>query len=221
MHGIDTEPGIVPNAIKLLTENRELKIHCSFYEIYNNKIADLLEGNGSQVDVGTNLGRVKNLKEVHIQSIDQFQEVFASANANRKVAATNRNNYSSRSHAAIQVRLNCVINNKNVESNLILFDMAGSENAVDHSDGSSKEKRSEEMSNINTSVVTFGTMVDSLKNGSFVDYRSSKLTLMLKPYFTTNFKTLIITTISQESKYYSVSKNSLSLAASAIKIKMN
>lgn len=222
LHGNNNEPGIIPNAIKFLIENdtnSELQIYCSCYEIYNDTIADLIKGNGSTIDVAINHGCVDNLKEVQIQSIEHFQNIFASANANRKVAETNRNTSSSRSHAAIQVRLNRVVDNKNVESNLILFDLAGNENANDHIDGGSKEKRSEEMSKINKSLLAFRTVMDSLENGTFPDYRSSKLMFMLKPYFTSKFKTLIITTISQDSKYFSTSKESLSLAAKAIKIK--
>lgn len=201
--------------------NGEFQIHCSCYEIYNDTIVDLIDENGSTINCGTNPGRVKNLKEVHIQSIEQFQKMFSSANANRKVAETNRNSSSSRSHAAIQVRLNRVNGNQNVESNLIFFDLAGNENANDHSNGDSKEKRSGEMSYINKSLITFRTVVDSLASGTFPDYRSSKLMFMLKPYFASNFKTLILTTISQENKYFSASKESLSLAATAIKIKIN
>lgn len=77
------------------------------------------------------------------------------------------------------------------------------------------------MTNINKSVNNFRNVIESLKKKEAApDFRSSKLTYMLKPALTTN-KTLIITTISQKNEHFSPSKNSLMLARSASEIKTN
>lgn len=218
MYGSETDVGIIPNSIDLLVENfQNGEIHCSFFEIYNEIVVDLLKKDNPTKILN---GRVTNLVEHHIQSADQFNKILAIANGNRTIAATQRNQGSSRSHGVVQVRLNGSQNNKPFESYFILLDLAGVENANDHLDEIEKSKRAVEMSNINKSVSALRTVVETLTKGSgFPDFRSSKLTHVLKPCLSTNFKTMFIATVSQQYKYFATSKDTLSLAKAAIKIK--
>lgn len=234
MEGCEADPGIILNSIMFLINEKQkfpLEINCSLAEIYNEKLNDLLLGEHETTSKpisicqkisisGSTENRLTNSKEVCIQSIDQFKDVFESANKRRKVAATQRNNGSSRSHAVIQVTLKGRKNNKKFESNLLICDLAGSENAGDHLTGGQPTMRSMEMNNINKSLSAFGTVIENLKKKEVADYRSSLLTQLLKPSLSSNTKTLIITTVSQDVIYLGSSKHSLCLANAARKIKI-
>lgn len=235
MFGKTSDPGIVPRGIEFLIHQEKFSLCCSFFEIYNETFIDLLREESEQkqnpveihlknIGSGKSAERVSNLKEVQIQSIEQFQEAFKSANERRATAETLRNQDSSRSHAVIQISLKGLSceKNKQIESNIILLDFAGCENSNDHLVDNNGSKRSAEMSNINKSINRFETVLDGLgKKQAFVDFRSSKLTHLLKPCLSTNTKTLIITTAAQELKYISASKAALKVASSANRIKMN
>lgn len=234
IEGCETDPGVIPNTMHLLInekQTRPFEITCSFVEIYNEKLTDLLleehETSSNPVSIrsttsisGSTENDVADLKEVSIQSMDEFRKIFASAIKRRKVGATKRNQSSSRSHAVTRVILKGERNGKQFRSNLTIFDLAGAENAGDHMNEGDTAKRSVEMANINKSVTAFGTVIEKLKKKVFADFRSSQLTQLLKPSLTSNTKTLIITTISQESAYLGTSKHSLSLCNAANQIKV-
>lgn len=225
MHGTATDPGIIPRSIDFFLNDRRSRVdlHCSFFEIYNEKFIDLLRnvGETDEKPVCIMADRISNLKEVVIESIEQFKELSKIVNDRRKIASTQRNFGSSRSHAIVHLRLNGTLDEKRFQSTFMLFDLAGTENANDHFNGADRDQRTTEMTNINRSVSGFRTVIENLKKGeTVIDYRSSKLTHLLKPCLTDNTKTLLITTISQEVKYFSASKESLGLAKSAIKIQV-
>lgn len=226
MEGTETDPGVIPNVINFLINEKQrvsFEIICSFFEIYNEKLLDLSLKNDATSDklrIRSTGSGVANLNEFHIQTMDDFKENFKSAIKRRNVAPTQRNHGSSRSHAAVQVNLKGKRNGKAFESNLLICDLAGAENADDHLNIGETSQRATEMSNINKSLSTFGTVIENLKKNEFADFRSSQLTQLLKPSLTANTKTLVITTISQESKFLAISKNSLCLAKSAKQIKI-
>lgn len=200
------------------------------FEIYNEAFNDLLldEKKPSQKPVvigfekritGDLEERVKNLTEVCIETMDQFNHFSELANSRRKIASTQRNFNSSRSHGIVQVKLEGYFNGKPFNSILMLLDLAGSENANDHLELDVKnQERVGEMKKINQSICAFGTLINNLKKGGIADFRSTKLTSLLKPFLTSNSKTFIVTTAAQELKYFSTSKASLTLASTAIGI---
>lgn len=187
MEGSRNDPGVIPNVINfLINENQKsaFEIKCSFVEIYNEKLIDLsLNDNETAKDsvcirptktiLGLTENRMTNLKESGIQSVDQFNKIFSSVIKRRKVAATQRNQGSSRSHAVVQINLKGQQNDRAFESNLLILDLAGAENAGDHMNDGETSKRSTEMANINKSLSTFRTAIESSKKAEVVDYRSS------------------------------------------------
>lgn len=222
MSGSQGDVGIIPRSIQLLSDNmKNGEINISYFEIYNDNIVDLLKGS-EDLDVTLKImdSRVHNLVERRIQSAQHFAQIIAEGNKNRTSASTHRNHGSSRSHAILQVKLCGIHNDKNFESELILVDLAGTENSNDHFDGADKIKRAAELSNINKSVLALRTMLESLKKKETVDFRSSKLTHTLKRYFTMKYKTVFLATVSQESKYLATSKETLALIKSAMEIKI-
>lgn len=222
MSGSQDDVGILPRSIQLLTDNmKDGAITISFFEIYNDNIVDLLKSS-DELDVTLKIldGQVRNLAKRRIQSAEHFAKIIAEATKNRTSASTHRNQGSSRSHAILQVNLSGEYNGKQFESELILVDLAGTENSNDHFDGTDKNKRAAELANINKSVSALRTMLESMKKKENVDYRSCKLTHILKRYFSTTCKTLLLATVSQESKYFATSKETLALVKSAMEIKM-
>lgn len=231
MNGTEQDLGLVPKCIEFLINSKpkcNLEIRCSMFEIYNEVFNDLLyDGTApSKISIqlqnaitGDKIERVGNVAEILIDSLEQFNELSALAYKRRKVAATHRNNQSSRSHAILQFKLNGISEDKRFESYLLLLDLAGVECSDDHL--SADQNRLKEMMKINTSIFAFGSMIENLRKGcQVIDFRSSKLTRLLKPYITSNSKTLIIATAAQDTKYLATSKNSLSLASSARKISL-
>ncbi|KAL4578559.1 hypothetical protein LXL04_014683 [Taraxacum kok-saghyz] len=191
---------------------REEKIQytckCSFLEIYNEQILDLLDPSSSNLQIREDTKKgvyVDNLKEIEVTSArDVIQQLIQGA-SNRKVASTNMNRASSRSHSVFT----CIIESKWVSqgvthhrfARLNLVDLAGSERQK--SSGAEGE-RLKEATNINKSLSTLGLVIMNLVNVSngkslHVPYRDSKLTFLLQDSLGGNSKTTIIANISPSS----------------------
>ncbi|KAJ0979998.1 hypothetical protein J5N97_015472 [Dioscorea zingiberensis] len=178
---------------------------CSFLEIYNEQITDLLEPSSTNLqmreDVKTRV-YVENLKECEVSSVKDVLELLLKGAANRKIAATNMNSESSRSHCVFT----CIIESRWEEDSLQrhrfgrlnLVDLAGSER---QKSSGAEGDRLKEAANINRSLSTLGlvimTLVD-IANGRnrHVPYRDSKLTFLLQDSLGGNSKTTIIATVS-------------------------
>ncbi|OMO77011.1 hypothetical protein COLO4_25387 [Corchorus olitorius] len=178
---------------------------CSFLEIYNEQILDLLDPSSTNLQIREDIKKgvhVENLKEIEVTSArDVIQQLIQGA-ANRKVAATNMNRASSRSHSVFT----CIIESKwdsqgvthHRFARLNLVDLAGSERQK--SSGAEGE-RLKEATNINKSLSTLGLVIMNLVNMSngkslHVPYRDSKLTFLLQDSLGGNAKTIIIANIS-------------------------
>ncbi|KAL5574549.1 hypothetical protein UlMin_016248 [Ulmus minor] len=181
---------------------------CSFLEIYNEQILDLLDPSSINLQIREDVKKgvyVENLKEIEVTSArDVIQQLIEGA-ANRKVAATNMNLASSRSHSVFT----CIIESKwdsqgvthHRFARLNLVDLAGSERQK--SSGAEGE-RLKEATNINKSLSTLGLVIMNLVNISngkslHVPYRDSKLTFLLQDSLGGNSKTTIIANISPSS----------------------
>lgn len=234
MYGSDDEPGIIPKSMHLLIEHfqayADFAITASFYEIYNEKVIDLLceSEEKSQATVrlvkvqdGKMEERVTNLREKTIESVAHFNEFFLTAKKHRRMAATKRNGNSSRSHSMVEINLKYLKGDEKCQPNILFVDLAGCENGNDHLDDANKQQRNIEMGMINKSISSFTTVMNSLKSCSkTTDFRSSKLTYILKRCFT-NSKMLLVATASQEKNFLSTSKETFKLANNSEKISIN
>ncbi|KAL8115470.1 kinesin-like protein KIN-12E [Apium graveolens] len=191
---------------------REEKIRytckCSFLEIYNEQILDLLDPSSINLQIREDTKKgvyVDNLTEVEVSSSRDVLQQLVQGSANRKVAATNMNRASSRSHSVFT----CIIESKwesqgvthHRFARLNLVDLAGSERQK--SSGAEGE-RLKEATNINKSLSTLGLVIMnlvSISNGKslHVPYRDSKLTFLLQDSLGGNSKTTIIANISPSS----------------------
>uniref|UniRef100_A0A7N0UNM6 Kinesin motor domain-containing protein n=1 Tax=Kalanchoe fedtschenkoi TaxID=63787 RepID=A0A7N0UNM6_KALFE len=186
-------------------EKLKFTCKCSFLEIYNEQILDLLDPSSNNLQIREDHKRgvyVENLKEVEVLSSRDVMQQLLEGAVNRKVAATNMNLASSRSHSVFT----CVIESKwesqgvnhHRFARLHLVDLAGSERQK--SSGAEGE-RLKEATNINKSLSTLGLVIMnlvSISNGRslHVPYRDSKLTFLLQDSLGGNSKTIIIANIS-------------------------
>nr|XP_019705878.1 kinesin-like protein KIN-12E isoform X1 [Elaeis guineensis] len=186
-------------------EQLKYSCKCSFLEIYNEQITDLLEPSSTNLQLREDLKKgvyVENLKEFEVSSVKDVLELLIQGAANRKMAATHMNLESSRSHSV----LTCVIESRWEKDSMThlrfgrlnLVDLAGSERQK--SSGAEGE-RLKEAANINRSLSTLGlvimTLVD-IANGKsrHVPYRDSRLTFLLQDSLGGNSKTTIIANVS-------------------------
>ncbi|XP_016547589.1 kinesin-like protein KIN-12E isoform X2 [Capsicum annuum] len=189
-------------------ENIKFTCRCSFLEIYNEQILDLLNPSSVNLQIREDIKKgihVEDLTEIEVTSARDVMQQLLQGAANRKVAATNMNRASSRSHSVFT----CVIESKWESQGVThhrfarfnLVDLAGSERQK--SSGAEGE-RLKEATNINKSLSTLGLVIMnlvSISNGKshHVPYRDSKLTFLLQDSLGGNAKTCIIANISPSS----------------------
>ncbi|KAF7823159.1 kinesin-like protein KIN-12E [Senna tora] len=189
-------------------EKLKFTCKCSFLEIYNEQILDLLEPSSNNLQIREDSKKgvyVESLKEVEVTSARDVIQQLIQGSANRKVAATNMNRASSRSHSVFT----CIIESKWESQGVIhhrfarlnLVDLAGSERQK--SSGAEGE-RLKEATNINKSLSTLGLVIMnlvSISNGKslHVPYRDSKLTFLLQDSLGGNSKTIIIANVTPSS----------------------
>ncbi|KAL2331862.1 hypothetical protein Fmac_019443 [Flemingia macrophylla] len=183
-------------------EKLKFTCKCSFLEIYNEQILDLLDPSSNNLQIREDSKKgvyVENLKETEvtyareviqllIQACDDFIFAldFLFSTSTVKVAATNMNRASSRSHSVFTCIIESQWESQGVThyryARLNLVDLAGSERQK--SSGAEGE-RLKEATNINKSLSTLGLVIMnlvSISNGKsqHVPYRDSKLTFLLQ-----------------------------------------
>ncbi|CAK5270175.1 unnamed protein product [Mycena citricolor] len=113
--GTPEEPGIIPRALRDVfafiraTPTREYLLRCSYLEIYNETIYDLLAPAAAQKGVeiqGSAAGGeiiLAGLREEVVTSLANVKDVLKRGEANRRTASTDWNERSSRSHSVFRV----------------------------------------------------------------------------------------------------------------------
>lgn len=186
-------------------EKIQFSCKCSFLEIYNEQILDLLDPSTTNLQIREDTKKgiyVENLKETEVTSAREVIQQLVQGAANRKVAATNMNRASSRSHSVFTCSIESNWEAQGVNhhrfARLNLVDLAGSER---QKSSGAEGDRLKEATNINKSLSTLGLVIMNLVNISngksqHVPYRDSKLTFLLQDSLGGNSKTTIIANIS-------------------------
>ncbi|XP_021738486.1 kinesin-like protein KIN-12F [Chenopodium quinoa] len=211
-------------------EKLKYSCRCSFLEIYNEQITDLLDPSSTNLLLREDVNNgvyVENLSEFEVHTVGDILRLLIQGSSNRKVAATNMNRESSRSHSVFT----CVIESKwerdsttNLRfARLNLVDLAGSERQK--SSGAEGE-RLKEAANINKSLSTLGHVIMLLVDIAHgkprhVPYRDSRLTFLLQDSLGGNSKTMIIANISPSICCVSETLNTLKFAQRAKLIQNN
>eukprot|EP00887_Chlorella_sp_A99_P003515 scaffold7.g3515.t1 len=183
-------------------------LRCSFLEIYNECITDLLTdapASGSAgLAVREDLRRgvyVEGLREVEVASVDEVVALLQAGAAHRRVAETEMNEMSSRSHSVFTATLECRFSDEFGSqhlrfSRLHLVDLAGSE----------RQKSS-------------GAAGERLREASSINKRDSRLTFLLQDSLGGNAKTCLVATISPAAVNMAETLSTLRFADNAKRIK--
>ncbi|XP_066582752.1 kinesin-like protein KIF14 isoform X2 [Prorops nasuta] len=221
----ETEAGIIPRFCKEIftkisnTPLVESTVEISYFEIYNEKIHDLL----ANTNVGVKRAPLKvrehpvfgpyivDLSQHSVQSYKDLQTWLKVGNSQRATAATGMNEKSSRSHSIFSIiltraRKDATSKSKSTDqswrSKINLVDLAGSERL---SQTCASGDRLKEGVSINKSLLILGKVIASLAESTnnrkrgFVPYRESVLTWLLKESLGGNSKTAMLGTISPAS----------------------
>ncbi|NWV67518.1 KIF15 protein, partial [Malurus elegans] len=201
---------------------------CSFIEIYNEQIFDLLDSASAGLFLREHIKKgvfVDGAVEQVLSSAAEAYQVLTTGWRNRRVASTSMNRESSRSHAVFTITVESMEKNNevvNIRSSLLnLVDLAGSERQKDtHTEG----LRLKEAGNINRSLSCLGQVITALVdvgNGKqrHICYRDSKLTFLLRDSLGGNAKTCIIANVHPGSKCFGETLSTLNFAQRAKLIK--
>ena len=118
--------------------DKQFMIRISYLEIYNEQVIDLLDDKQAQLMIVEDPVRgvfVPELKEIEVSHPTELVELIVDGNSRRTMASTSANQFSSRSHAILQISIQTSGNSLDMidqvyYSKLSLIDLAGSERAA-------------------------------------------------------------------------------------------
>ena len=186
---VSDSAGIIPRVLdnlfrKLEADEVESSVKCSFIELYNEELRDLLsaeesvklkiydDNGGSKKGHGSTM--VQGMEESHVKSAADGVRLLEDGSLKRQVAATKCNDLSSRSHTVFTVTVYIKRTTEAGEDyvcagKLNLVDLAGSEN-IQRS--GAENKRAVEAGLINKSLLTLGRVINALVDrSSHIPYR--------------------------------------------------
>uniref|UniRef100_A0A8B9LDK1 Kinesin-like protein n=1 Tax=Astyanax mexicanus TaxID=7994 RepID=A0A8B9LDK1_ASTMX len=221
--------GIIPrivqdifNYIYSMDENLEFHIKVSYFEIYLDKIRDLLDVSKTNLSVHEDKNRVPYVKgctERFVCSPEEVMDTIDEGKSNRHVAVTNMNEHSSRSHSIflINVKQENTQTEQKLSGKLFLVDLAGSEKV---SKTGAEGAVLDEAKNINKSLSALGNVISALAEGTtYVPYRDSKMTRILQDSLGGNCRTTIVICCSPSSFNEAETKTTLMFGQRAKTIK--
>ncbi|EHK23314.1 uncharacterized protein TRIVIDRAFT_147307 [Trichoderma virens Gv29-8] len=196
----------------------------SYYEIYNDKVYDLMEPPEKRTPTGLPLRAEANGKTVVVglteracEDLKDFETLYIEANNNRVTAATKLNAHSSRSHAILRVKLTQTTGNMVRESTASAIDLAGSEDNRRTDNG---KERMVESAAINKSLFVLSQCIDAISQGAKrIPYRESKMTRILS-LGQNNGITVMILNLSPLRNYHLDTLSSLNVSSRAKRIEV-
>jgi len=223
---------------------------CSFLEIYREQITDLLDPSklGLQVREDTQRGiYVDRLSEPKVDTLEEAFQVLQKGLLQRRTGATHMNERSSRSHAMLAISIEmhraCEVGataKQVVRLNLV--DLAGSErqqgvqDPVRHSSQHRNPLPVKEAGAINKSLSALTNVIIALSQDErkwrrqtaggpcqrhFVNYRDSKLTLLLRDSLGGRSRTAVVANVSPSAVCSMETVSTLKFAARAKRIRCN
>ncbi|KAK7114455.1 kinesin-like protein KIF15 isoform X2 [Littorina saxatilis] len=231
--------GVIPRSFEHLFNliSREHELHgerkqflckCTFLEIYQEQVYDLLDPAAANLQIRENMKTgvfVDGLMEQVVATPAEAYQALSTGWLNRRVAATSMNRESSRSHAVFTL---CIESKeekngvKNVRQSLLnLVDLAGSER---QKDTNALGIRLKEAGKINQSLSVLGNVIMSLVKISqgrpqHIPYRDSKLTFLLRDSLGGNARTSIVACVHPDAKCFGETLSTLNFAKRAKLIK--
>ncbi|XP_026659921.2 kinesin-like protein KIN-8B isoform X3 [Phoenix dactylifera] len=235
MAGTRKDPGLMVlsfhtifDLIKKDESSDNFEVSCSYLEVYNEVIYDLLEKSSGHLELREDPEHgivVAGLRRIKVQSADKILELLNVGNSRRKTESTEANATSSRSHAVLEITVKrkqkTQYKSQILCGKLALVDLAGSERASETHSGGQKLR---DGANINRSLLALANCINALgkqqkKGLAYVPYRNSKLTRILKDGLSGNSQTVMVATISPADDQYIHTVNTLKYADRAKEIK--
>uniref|UniRef100_A0AAY4EY72 Kinesin-like protein KIF14 n=1 Tax=Denticeps clupeoides TaxID=299321 RepID=A0AAY4EY72_9TELE len=234
MMGYGEEVGVIPRFCedlfsRLSRSETTFHLEMSYFEIYNEKIHDLLvvnDQNQKKLPLRVREHPVHGPYVAELSTVIQIYGWLELGNKQRATAATGMNDKSSRSHSVFtlvmtQTKTESVEgedHDHSIISRINLVDLAGSERcSASHTVGD----RLKEGASINKSLLTLGKVISSLSEQAqarrkvFIPYRESVLTWLLKESLGGNSKTAMIATLSPAASSVEESLSTLRYAQQA------
>lgn len=221
--------GIIPRLSNTIFEyiekadpNIEFSVKVGFFEIYLEKIRDLLVPQKHlKIVEDKNRGvYVRELTEEYVINEKELLYLIKAGNLNKEVASTLMNENSSRSHSILLLTITQAdaSNLSSKTGKLYMVDLAGSEKVTK---SGVEGKRLDEAKNINKSLSALGLVINSLTDNksTHIPYRDSKLTRILQDSLGGNSKTCLIITCSPASLNETETISTLRFGARAKMIK--
>eukprot|EP00878_Enallax_costatus_P036858 GHUV01041431.1.p1 GENE.GHUV01041431.1~~GHUV01041431.1.p1 ORF type:complete len:631 (+),score=211.73 GHUV01041431.1:428-2320(+) len=236
MVGTPADPGLMVLSLSQIFREKaahadsgeEFTVTCSYLEVYNEVIYDLLVKNSGPLELREDPDQgmcVAGLKHINVTSAAEIMGLLEEGNRRRKTDSTDANAASSRSHAVLEIVVRRCARNQYRANVLIgkltLVDLAGSERAAETNNAGQKLR---DGANINKSLLALANCINALgkqqKTGvAYVPYRNSKLTRLLKDSLRGNSRTAMVATIGAAADQYHHSVNTLKYADRAKEIK--
>ncbi|KAL2194204.1 P-loop containing nucleoside triphosphate hydrolase protein [Corynascus similis CBS 632.67] len=195
----------------------------SYYEIYNDKVYDLLEPPEKRTPAGLPLREkdgktiVVGLSERSCDDLKDFERLYIEANNNRVTASTKLNAHSSRSHAILRVKVTQMTGDTVKESTASAIDLAGSEDNRRTDNG---KERLVESAAINKSLFVLSQCIDAISRGDKrIPYRESKMTRILS-LGQNNGITVMILNLAPIRSYHLDTLSSLNVSSRAKRIEV-
>ncbi|KAF3936602.1 Kinesin-3 [Dactylella cylindrospora] len=221
--------GIIPRTLhklfeRLDAEASEYSVKCSFIELYNEELRDLLSTDDAvklkMFEDSTKKGGVliHGMEESYIKTAVEGVSLLQGGSRKRQVAATKCNDLSSRSHTVFTITAHVKEVSEDGEDllrsgKLNLVDLAGSE-SIGRS--GAENKRAKEAGMINQSLLSLGRVITALvEKSNYIPYRESKLTRLLQDSLGGRTKTCIIATVSPAKVNLEETISTLNYAATA------
>ena len=194
MEGLPTDNnlmGVIPRMMQLIFDtinsgspDIEFSVKCQYYQIYNEKIQDLIDTRKTDLAIREDRNKgiwVEDCTEQYVESEQEMFNFFQNGASNRAVAATKMNALSSRSHSlfAVIIYQRNIITESSKTGKIYFVDLAGSEKMSKA--GIEGNTMLKEAQNINKSIMTLGMVINALTKGAkHIPYRDSKLTRVLQ-----------------------------------------
>ncbi|KAE9552115.1 hypothetical protein FO519_004695 [Halicephalobus sp. NKZ332] len=209
-------------------EKFKYSVNCSFAELYNEHLYDLLGDAESQLQVRSNIADgvvLQGAAEEELNNVDHGMQTLMQGWNRRKVASTAMNRESSRSHALFMLTLetqmveDAFVNRRTSRLNLV--DLAGSERQA-HTKNNDND-RLKEAGNINKSLSILARVIRSLvnqkSNKEYISYRDSLLTFILKDSLGGNSRTAVVVNVHPNSEFVGETLSTLNFAENVKKVK--
>jgi hypothetical protein len=223
--------GLIPRSLHYLYSSissradANYSVKSAYLEIHNEHVRDLLNPSATSLPVRWSAKQgfyVENLFVVECEVLDDSLAVLEEGLRNRRVAAHDLNEYSSRSHAIMTIFVEAEWTDPDDgrvlqrHGKISFVDLAGSEKVKETK---SKGDMLVETLNINKSLLALGQCIAALgdpkKRGAHVPYRDSKLTKLLADSLGGDGVALMIACVTPSAHHSAESINTLRYASRA------